>query len=532
MRSRSALGALVITALVGTSLVATTASAPAAKMPGQKAVSGSVTFALEAETTGGFCLPQAQLAASGHQVRVAIYDSLTTINTKGDYVPYLAKSVEPNATFDEWTIALRDGVKFHDGTPVDAEAVKLNIDALRGVIPALPARLFSFVYSNIDTVTVADPLTAVVTTKTPWPAFPAFLVERGIVAPAQLNDPATCATNLLGSGPFKLVEWRPNESLTVEANTDYWRKGYPKVGEIVFRPVPDAQSRVNGLKSGEYDLLTTSSSLQIVDLQQQAEAGEIKVIATDKGAETAFLQLNSGKPPFDDRVAREAVALAGDAREVNDIRNKGLNTISTGPFPPGTDAYLPGVARMRDLKRAKALAKQYEAEHGQPISFEYLTVNDPENLAIAQLVKEQQSEAGIEVSIRGVDQPTLINEALAGSFTGMGFRQHPGGDPDTQYVWWHSGSPVNFGRIDDPEIDALLDEGRVETDPAKRTKIYQDLTREFAKEWYMLWSWYTYWAVGYQNDVKGVTGPPLPDGGGKPFALFAGVIPVVGIAQS
>jgi peptide/nickel transport system substrate-binding protein len=91
---------------------------------------------------------------------------------------------------------------------------------------------------------------------------------------------------------------------------------------------------------------------------------------------------------------------------------------------------------------------------------------------------------------------------------------------------------VNFGRIDDPEIDALLDEGRVETDPATRTKIYQDLTREFAKEWYMLWSWYTYWAVGYQNDVKGVTGPPLPDGGGKPFALFAGVIPVVGIAQS
>ena len=104
-------------------------------------------------------------------------------------------------------------------------------------------------------------------------------------------------------------------------------------------------------------------------------------------------------------------------------------------------------------------------------------MNDPENLAIAQLVKEQQSEAGIEVSIRSVDQPTLINEALAGTFTGMGFRQHPGGDPDTQYVWWHSGSPVNFGRINDPEIDALLDEGRVETDPAKRTKIYQDLTR-------------------------------------------------------
>jgi peptide/nickel transport system substrate-binding protein len=532
MRSRSALGALVIAALVGTTLVATAASAPAAKTPAQKAPSGSVTFALEAETSGGWCLPQAQLAASGHQVRVAIYDSLTTINSKGDYVPYLAKSVEPNATFDEWTIELREGVQFHDGTPVDAAAVKLNIDAFRGVIPSLPARLLTFVYSNIATVTEAGPLTVVVTTETPWPAFPAFLVERGMVAPAQLNDPSTCATNMIGSGPFKLVEWRQNESLTVEANTDYWREGYPKVGEIVFRPVPDAQARVNGLTSGQYDLLTTSSSLQIVDLQQKAEAGDIKLVATDKGAETAYLMLNSGKPPFDDPIARQAVALAGDAREVNEIRNKGLNTISTGPFPPGTDAFTPGIARTRNLKRAKALAKEYEETHGQPIAFEYLTSPEPELLAIAQLVKEQQEEAGIEVSIRSVDQPTLINEALAGSFTGIGFRNHPGGDPDTQYVWWHSGSPVNFGRIDDPEIDAFLDAARVETDPATRTKIYQDLAREFADEYYNLWSWYTYWAVAYQNDVKGVAGPPLPDGGGKPFALFAGVIPVVGISQS
>lgn len=529
MRPRPVLVSVVITVLVGTTLVASSAAASTPRAP--EAPSGSVTFALEAETSGGFCLPQAQLAASGHQVRVAIYDSLTTINTKGDYVPYLAKSVEPNAAFDEWTISLREGVTFHDGTPVDAAAVALNLDTIRGKNPALPTRLLTFVYSNIDTVTVVDPLTVVVTTKTPWPAFPGYLVERGMVAPAQLDDPSTCATNMIGSGPFELVEWRPNESLTVEANPHYWRKGYPKVGEIVFRPVPDAQARVNGLKSGEYDLLTTSSSLQIVDLKQQAEAGDIKLIATDKGAETAFLMLNSGKAPFDDRVAREAVALAGDAREVNQIRNKGLNTISTGPFPPGTDAYLPTGARTRDLKRARALAKQYEAEHGQPISFEYLTVNDPENLAIAQLVKEQQSEAGIEVSIRGVDQATLINEALAGSYTGAGFRLHSGGDPDLQYVWWHSGSPVNFGRINDPEIDALLDAGRVETDPAKRTKTYQDITREFAKEYYMLWSWYTFWAVGYQNDVRGVTGPPLPDGGGKPFALFAGVIPVLDISR-
>jgi peptide/nickel transport system substrate-binding protein len=146
-------------------------------------------------------------------------------------------------------------------------------------------------------------------------------------------------------------------------------------------------------------------------------------------------------------------------------------------------------------------------------------------------VKEQAEQAGADVTIRTVDQSTLINEAIAGNFQGAGWRNHPGGDPDTQYVWWYSTSPVNFGRIKDPVIDRLLDEGRSEPDQAKRTKIYQDVNRRFAKEHYNLWSWYTYWAVGFQKDVKGIAGPPLPEGG-KPYSLFAGIIPTAGLYKS
>jgi peptide/nickel transport system substrate-binding protein len=239
--------------------------------------------------------------------------------------------------------------------------------------------------------------------------------------------------------------------------------------------------------------------------------------------------LNSGKPPFDDPIARQAVASAGSAREVNKIRNKGLNTIATGPFPPDNAAYIPEIARHQDLKKAKRLAQEYERKHGEKLAFEYLTNPEPDLIAIATLFKEQEAKAGIDVSIRTVDQSTQINEALAGNFQSVAWRNHPGGDPDTQYVWWYSTSPVNFGRFKDAEIDRLLDEGRSEPDPAKRTEIYKDVSRRFAKELYNLWSWYTYWAVGYQKDIKGVSGPPLPDGGGKPFALFAGVIPVAGL---
>jgi len=494
-----------------------------------------VQFGLEAETNGGFCLPDSVLAASGIQVVTAIYDTLMTLNAKGEYVPYLAKSVTPNTDFTQWTITLRPGVQFHDGTPFDSEALKLNLDTYRGQNPNIKPRLNVFIWSNVASVEVTGPLSVVVTTKVPWVAFPALLSgsgRTGMVAPAQLANRDSCATNMIGTGPFQLVDWRPDESLTVKKNENYWQQGLPYLDEIVFRPLTESASRIIGLQSGQLDLITTGTTQSVIDLKQSAKAGDNKVIVSDNGAETGYLMLNVSKPPFDDPIARQAVAAAGDARESNRIRNKGLNTIATGPFPPDNPAYVKNNTRLHDVAKAKKLNAQYEAKHGQPISFEYLTNPESETLALAALFKEQEKQAGIEVSIRTVDQATLINEAVAGSFQGMAFRNHPGGDPDTQYVWWHSGSPVNFGRINDPEIDRLLDEARSEPDAATRVANYRELNKLFGKELYNLWAWYTLWAVGYQNNVKGVAGPPLPDGGGRPFALFAGVVPVLGISKT
>jgi peptide/nickel transport system substrate-binding protein len=520
------------TALAGAALVVPATAGASARSKAPKH-GGSAVFALEAETNGGFCLPDATLAASGIQVVNAIYDTLTTLNAKGEYVPYLAKSVEPNADYTQWTFTLRPGIKFHDGELLDAAAVKLNIDTYRGQNPNIKPRLNVFVLQDIQSVDITGPLAVTVTLKRPWVAFPAYWVGRfGMVAPAQLTDRETCATHPIGTGPFKFVEWRVNDYLKVERNKDYWQEGLPYLDELTFKPVPEAAQRVNGLTSGEFDLMTTSNSLSIIDLREKAKAGDINLVATDKGAETAYLMLNTAKLPFSDPVARAAVWYGGDPGEVNDIRNKGLNTIAGGPFPPGNPAYLPNLTRKQDIKRAKKLVKEYERKHGEPLEYQYLTGPEPDLVAIAQLVKEQGEKVGMKVNIRTADQATVINEALAGNFQGVGWRNHPGGDPDTQYIWWYGSSPVNFGRFKDPVIDRLLDQGRSEPDPAKRTKIYQDLNRQFAKEHYNLWSWYTYWAVAYQTDVKGIAGPPLPDGHGRPFALFGGIIPTAGLYKT
>jgi len=523
----------VVTAVAVPVGARTNAAVPAAPSRG-----GSLTFALEAETdtTNGYCLPASQLAASGIQVVSAVYDTLVTINTKGEYVPYLAKSVEPNEDFTEWTITLREGVQFHDGTALDADVVKLNLDTYRGKNPAISAPLSTYIFQDVADVTVRDPLTVVVTTKRPWPAFPAFLFlsgRFGMSARAQLADQASCATNLIGTGPFRFVRWIPGESLTVERNPEYWRKGLPYLDGITFVPLPEAQQRVSGLLGGEFDMIQTSGALQILELEKREESGEVNLVVSDRGAEVAYGMLNVSKPPFDDIIARKASAYAGDAAELNDIRNKGLFTLASGPFAPGSPAYVKDTdLPAHNLKKARTLAAQYETKHGEPIRFEYLTVPDPEALALGELVKEQQERAGIEVTVQVVAEATLINRAIGGQFQQLGFRNHPGDDPDTQYVWWHSGSLVNFGRINDPVIDDLLDRGRVETDPDKRVAIYRKLNLRFAKQLYNLWVWYTLWANAAALDVHGVAGPALPDGHGKPSSLFAGVIPVVGLSRT
>ncbi len=154
--------------------------------------------------------------------------------------------------------------------------------------------------------------------------------------------------------------------------------------------------------------------------------------------------------------------------------------------------------------------------------------DDPDTVQSGDLIQQQLEAAGITVSRRTTDQANLINTAIQGDFQMLQWRNHPGGDPDTQYVWWHSGLPTNFGRINDPEIDRLLEEGRAEPDPDARQQIYEDLNRRFAEEAYNLWTYYTIWSVPHAPTVNGVLGPALPDGS-DPFTGLATGHPVDGI---
>lgn len=504
----------------------------ASTTPAEPEHGGTLVYGIEAETAGGFCLPEAQLAVSGIQVARSMYETLTAPNSEGEYVPLLAESVTPNETYDEWTIVLREGVKFHDGSDLTAEVVKNNIDAGRGLYPARRPLLGPLVMNNWDEVTVSGPLTLVVTTKTPWPAFPAHLYASGrvgIMAQAQLDDEEHCADHMIGTGPFMLEDWVPNDHLTVVKNPDYWREGLPYLDRIEFRPILEATQRVNALQSGEIQATHTMNNLQVAQLQDLAAQGDIGIYQTDEFADTVYTLLNTSQPPFDNILARRALATATDSETLNEVREMSIPKRATGPFPPGSIGYLDDTGLPEfDLAEAKRLVEQYEAESGEPLELTLLSTPEPANIESGQMVAEMAAAAGIEVRLQQIEEAQLINQVLGGDYNAVFWRGHSGGDPDLQYSWWRADSPVNFGRFADVEIDRLLDEGRVESDPALREEIYADLNRRFAEELYNLWGFWSMWTIGTSTDVHGVLGPDLPDGS-APFPGLADGHPVTGL---
>ncbi len=499
---------------------------------GEPVAGGRLVYGLEAETSGGWCLPEAQLAISGIQVARTIYEPLTVPNEDGEYVPYLAESVTPNAKATEWTIELREGVKFHDGTDMTAEVVKNNLDAFRGQYPGRSPLLFLFVFDNIESVEVAGPLTVVVETKSPWFSFPAYLFFNGrfgVMGQDQLDDPDHCDTNLIGTGPFQLEEWKTNDHLTAVRNTAYWREGLPYLDEIEYRPIIEAAQRVNAVESGEVDLMHTSSSLAIETLRGLAESGDIELSEYPDYPEVGYTMLNVSKPPFDNVNARLALAHAVDRDLEIEVRAAGIPQKASGPFGPGSMGYLEDTGYPDfDLDKAREYVAKYEEETGEELRFTYSTGTDPSGIESAQFWMEMVEKAGIEVEMKTTEQSALISDALAGNFQATGWRNHPGGDPDTENLWWKSTSAVNFGRINDPEIDRLLDGGRAEPDPDERAEIYQELNLRFAEQAYNLWGSWTLWTVATVPGVRGILGADLPDGSG-PFPGLANAHSVSGL---
>ena len=519
---------------------ATTAPPPTTAAGEQPQPGGKLVMAVEADTSNPWRPAEMLCAISCHQTIRNIYDALTMPNADGGWTPYLAESLTPNEDYTQWTITARAGVKFHDGTDFDGAAIVENLERARKGITT------GAVLRQVVSIEVApdDPMSAIVTVEQPWVAFPYHMGGQAgyIASPTWLaasDADATLKTQPVGTGPFVYVSYEKDVSFKMKKNEDYWNQPYPYLDELEIQPINDALSRRDALLSGTIDMLHSANGQTIADAR---EATDYNLTEITNNGETAYTLLHvtqEGSPLQDQRV-RCALAYATDESALIQAIGAGVNQQASGPFSPTQVGYLEdtGFPMQQDMAKAQELIAAYKAENPGPLSISLASTTDQTNAIIAQQQQQWWLEAGFdEVTIDQIDQASYILTAGLGNFQVFQWRNHGGFDLDQQYYWWHSSSskPVgelalNFGRIRDPQLDALLDENRGSTDPERKKEIAEEVNRLFAEQCYNIWGSYSVWGIIYKPNVSAPTAFELPDGTSSVFgAGFSGTFPMMNL---
>ncbi len=483
---------------------------------------GTVIYALEAESDG-WNPSTNRWAVSGVQVAMTVFDPLAAFDADGAAQPYLAESFEHTEDYLQWTIHLRPGVSFHNGTPLDAAAVQANLDAIAG------SSLTGAAEQPIESVVVVDELTVQVTMSSPWVVFPLVLTGQAgvVVEPANLTS-GEADRAPVGTGPFTFASWTPDDELRVERNDTYWRDGLPYLDEVEFRVVPDSQTRAAGMQSGDYDMMYTASTDNILEFRQLASEGQYQVVEDQSEPEEVFVLLNTTKEPLDDSRIRQALASATNQDQVIDVTGGALYAPATGPYPESSPWFVETEYPSYDPERARQLVDEYVTEHGELPAFTLTTTPVNENLRIIELLPQQWAEVGITVELTTVDQATLILSAVSDDFDANLWRQYNAPDPDLEWHWWHESNAngagsisLNFMQQRDDELSAALDAGRADPDEAARHEAYATVQHRQAENLAQIWLYHTIVAVVADNDIRGITNGPLPDG--QPAMPMGGV---------
>ncbi len=520
-------GAAVLAGGAGTALAGCSSSggSPTTTAPGSKpgvgtgspVRGGSLTFGIVAEIDG-FYPANNHWDTNGFLYANAIYDPLMYIAADGSIQPYLAQSLTPNATFDVWTLTLRPGIRFNDGSDLTAAVIVANTDALRtSALTSVPLEIIKDVEATGD-------LTVVFTLTGPGARFSAALADTQAAYPVgqAMIDQANAGNKTptpVGTGPFVYANWQPNDHFTATRNPHYWRAGLPYLDQITFKPIPDTTQREATLKTGGVDMILSTDPGTISRFTGQADYQLVDSRTGVIGEPTlGFIMLNTAVSPLDDLRVRQALTKATDQAQIQAIFDFGYGRPVNGLFLPGSEYYSPTGFPSYDPAAAKALVSAYKAEHGTP-TIELQTVTDPLLAKIVQVIQQMWTEVGIDVTIATLEQAVLLDNFIFGTYQAGTIYLFGTVDPDLNY-WWFSSStagPVgsvalNFARNKDPQIDAAIATGRASNVPATRIAAYQTLNKRLAQDLPYIWLSQYFFSEVAANRVQNFDNLVLPNG--------------------
>ncbi|KAA9159077.1 ABC transporter substrate-binding protein [Amycolatopsis acidicola] len=405
----------------------------------------------------------------------ALYGTLMIDNQQTGEVEYrMATDFSSTDGGKTFTLELKDGLKFSDGSTLDAAAVKFNWDRLKD--PTLGSDSQP-VAGLVKSSTVVDPTTLTVTLGQPSPYFAQQMLGSAmnwIASPAALQKGTNAFDqNPIGAGPFTLQSWTRSGSIQLVKNPGYWDAPRPYLDNITITTSADAQQRVNALTTGQVDLGTE------VDWQAAAKdkAAGLQIVTRPFGG-GQFLALNTLRAPFDDVRARQALSYAIDLDALNAAVYSGYGEVANQLFPAGSKFHNDVALHTYDKAKAQQLFDQLAAE-GKPVSFTFTAF--PKDRAVAEAVQAQLSAfQNVKVQVKSAD--TAESGKIFGAhdfdvLVATAFFIDP--EP-ALYSAFSSQSPRNATGINDPRLDQALLAGRTGTSTDQRKAAYQTVSERLA----------------------------------------------------
>jgi len=448
-------------------------------------------------------------------VEYALFDTLVNHNDKMEPMPGLAQSWEVASDKVTWTFKLKSGVKFHDGTDFNADAVKYNIEMI--LDPKTGAGRRS-VYTVIKSVDVVDPLTVKITTTDAFPDLPFLLLDRSAMmcSPTALKKAGVSDFGLqpVGTGPFKFVEWVPNDHITLDANPDYWQ-GKPKVSRITYKVVPEAGARTAALRAGEADIVLNISPN---DLDALKKDSNLDILQKDSMSQVTS-EMRQTQKPFSDPKVRQAMNYAIDRKSiVNDIMH-GVGRVADSPGPPNVW----GSVNLPPYDYNPAKAKQLLTEAGYPNGFDgnlfYVAGRWAGDDQVTQAMQAYWVAVGINIKLQKVDNAGLDEmlsrdpDTMAG-WTTMQIRTSTYIDYHLYRLFNSEASHMKgFQRsgYTNTKVDELLAKGRSTFDLTERKKYYEDAQKLIWDDAAFIWVFAQQNLLGARKGVGGYELLPTGD---------------------
>ncbi|NPC96699.1 ABC transporter substrate-binding protein [Nocardioides sp. zg-DK7169] len=421
---------------------------------GEPKTGGQISYALYSEPRS--LDPAVSIAAvtTGGAEMAALYDVLLRYDTDTrEFAPQLAESIKANGDNTEWTLTLRDGVSFSDGTPLDAAAVKASQERYAAA-PAPEAALWN---DNVAGIEVADQRTVVYSLNKPWAMFPAMLASGPGMIVAKSSGPVGEGFTPVGAGPFTLVHQRPSEEVLVEANEDYWN-GRPHLDEVRFVYLGDQATVEDSFNNGSLDLAFFRDPDVVDAVLEEGTRGYSNLVAV---SDTALINGTEGRPGADVRV-RQAIQLALAPDLVRQRVYDGHGMASTLLFPEYSRWYSEEMTGIEpDQDAARELLEEAKAD-GYDGAITYLDAQTSAARDTAQVVKASLEAVGFEVEIEMVPTVTDLITRLAAErdydLAGWGINYREGDPFSKLYASLHSTGTQTYGMPTTPEMDAALEE--------------------------------------------------------------------------